>query len=88
MSTEEIKNKEVINICNGDLLGYVYDIEIDMEKGKITGIVVANETGLFSSWKKGKEEYLIKWQDIIKIGEEIILVEFKNSFQNPLYVVE
>ena len=40
LSTEGIKNKEVINISDGRSLGYVGDIEVNLELGKIEGIVL------------------------------------------------
>ena len=30
ISTDKLKNKEVINIADGRSLGFVYDIEVDM----------------------------------------------------------
>jgi YlmC/YmxH family sporulation protein len=40
ISTQELRNKEVINIYDGKSLGFVYDIEINLEKGIIEGIIV------------------------------------------------
>ena len=47
LSTEGIKNKEVINISDGRSLGYAADIEVNLELGKIDGIVIPGERGLF-----------------------------------------
>ena len=40
ISTDKLKNKEVINIGDGKSLGFVYDIEVDLDKGVIDGIVI------------------------------------------------
>ena len=35
ISTDKLKNKEVINISDGRSIGFVYDIEGELEKGII-----------------------------------------------------
>lgn len=81
ISTEDIKNKEVINICDGCSLGYVYDIELNLQDGFIEGIIVPSQRSGFSLLPRGREDYLIRWQDIRTIGEDVILVEVKNLFK-------
>jgi YlmC/YmxH family sporulation protein len=70
----DLKQKEVINISDGFRFGYVCDLEIDTEDGCIKKIIVpapGKVLGLFGS----EQEYHIKWNDIRKIGEDVILVE-------------
>jgi YlmC/YmxH family sporulation protein len=70
----DMKNKEVVNIVDGTRLGYICDVSINWESGKIVQLIVPGPgkvMGLF-----GKDlEYLIPWENIKKIGEDIILVE-------------
>ena len=40
LNTEEIRNKEVINIYDGKSMGFVCDIEINLKEGRIDGIVL------------------------------------------------
>ena len=47
LSTDKLKNKEVINISDGKSLGFVSDIEVNLEKGTIEGIIIPGERGLF-----------------------------------------
>lgn len=75
LSTEGIKNKEVINICDGRSMGYVCDIEINLEEGVIEGIVLPGERGFFHIFGKSEGEFVIKWKDVKTIGEDVILVE-------------
>ncbi len=79
ISTQDIKNKELINIFDGKSLGYVSDIEINLEKGRIEALIVPAQSGFFSLFSR-ENEYIIKWKDIKKIGEDVILVEVKNIF--------
>jgi len=77
----DLQKKEVINITDGKRLGFLYDIEIDLEKGVIGSIIVPGKTKLFSFFGifgKG-EEYIISYDDIKKIGDDIILVEYKEE---------
>ncbi|MBR4020111.1 MAG: PRC-barrel domain-containing protein, partial [Firmicutes bacterium] len=40
LSTDKLKNREVINIRDGRSLGFICDIEVNLEKGTIEGIVI------------------------------------------------
>ena len=40
LNTEEIRNKEVINIYDRKSMGFVCDIEINLKEGRIDGIVL------------------------------------------------
>ncbi len=68
----ELRNKEVINICDGRRLGCVIDVEFSVCDGKILSLIVPGEEkiSLF-----GKCEGIhIPWCKIDKIGDDIILV--------------
>ena len=67
------KQKEVINISDGKRLGYVQDVEADFSTGKITAIIVPGNNKLFAM--STKNDFVIPWDKIIKIGDDIILVE-------------
>lgn len=84
LNTETIKNKEVINICDGKSMGFVCDIEINLREGRIEGIIVPKERGFFGMFGKENEDYVIKWKDVRTIGEDVILVEVPVALeQNP-----
>lgn len=71
-NSEDFRDKEVIS-NDGRRLGFICEIEFDVCDGRITAIIVRAEGGLLGV-KRG-EEILIPWDKIIKIGEDIILVE-------------
>lgn len=73
ISTVELRELEVINLCGGERLGYVCDLEIDLDCGQILSLIVPIECG-FSPFSK-KEEYVIPWNRIECIGEDAILVK-------------
>ena len=65
-SVNELKNKEVINLCDGSRLGYVSDIEIDLDCGSVISLLVPGDARLFSF---GKCELIrVLWCDIERIG--------------------
>ena len=80
ISTQDLKNKEVINIYDGKSLGYVYDIEVNLEKGIIEGIIVPAQKSFFNFFGRGDNDYVIKWKDIKRIGDDVILVDVAGIF--------
>ncbi len=75
LSTDKLKNKEVINTRDGRSLGFIYDIEVNLEKGTIEGIVIPAERGIFRFFGGKEEDYVIKWDRIRTIGDDVVLVD-------------
>lgn len=70
----DFKQKEVISINDGKILGFVVDVQADFENGEINSIIVAQTGKLFSNLL-GKNNITIPWSKIKKIGEDVILVD-------------
>ena len=70
----ELRCKEVINICDGCRLGYVGDVEVRVPDGQVAAIVVYGPCRFFGLFGRG-EEYDIPWENIQRIGDDIILVD-------------
>lgn len=70
----QLRCKQVINVVDGTCLGNVIDIVFNQCTGRICGIIVPGEKGGFWFFKKC-EEIFIPFQQICKIGEDVILVE-------------
>lgn len=88
ISTQDIRNKEVINIYDGKSMGFVDDIEIDLEKGTVEGIVVPVQRRMFQFFGR-EEDHVIRWKDIKRIGDDVVLVDVPtgNSLHMPLDMV-
>ncbi len=71
----ETKLKEVINIANGERLGYIYDFELDLEKGTIVAMIMSGTPKGLSLFSK-PNDIIINWNEIVKIGQDTILVNF------------
>ena len=75
VKASDFRQKEVINIYDGKRLGYVCDVDIDMEKGVLKAIIIPGSgkvLGLFG----GDDDYVIPWERIKTIGDDIILVDY------------
>jgi len=72
-STVDLREREVINLCDGARLGYVCDFEIDCCDGKILALVVPGERGFFGGCKSS--DIIIPWCKIECFGEDAILVK-------------
>lgn len=69
----EFQIKDVVNISDGKKLGNIGDIEINLETGKIETIIIGNTGRLLGFFGK-EEEIIIPWNQIVKIGADVILV--------------
>lgn len=70
----ELREKEVINTCDCKRLGCVVDIILDICNGRIESIIIPGP-GKICGFLGSDSEYIIPFECIKKIGEDIILVE-------------
>ena len=76
MRLSELQTKKIINISDGKHIGTIMDINIK-EDGQIDSLIIESTKGLFSLSKE--EDSVIYWNDITKIGEDVILINNKVS---------
>ena len=69
-----LRCREVINVSDGCRLGYIGDLELNLESGRILALVVPGHGRLFGLLAAA-EEYVIPWSCIRRIGEDIVLVD-------------
>lgn len=74
MRLSELQLKEIINIVDGKRIGVIIDVIVGTD-GKIEKLVLEEKRGR----KFSKEEYEILWHQIIKIGDDIILIDTRNK---------
>ena len=70
MRLSELQNKDIITL-DGKLVGNIIDIVL--EDGKVKYLVVEKSKFLLSMFSS-KDELEIKWEQIKKIGEDVILI--------------
>ena len=69
----ELREKEVVNIADGKKLGRILDIAFT-SNGTIKGLIVPGEKKFFKNIS-GDESIFVPWKNIVKIGEDAILVQ-------------
>ena len=74
MRLSDLQLKEIVNIYNGKRIGVIVDAIVD-EKGFIKTLVLEEKRGR----KFTREEYNVSWSQIVKIGDDIILVDTRNK---------
>ena len=71
----ELKQKEVINLCDGKRLGRVCDVVFTYPEGKVQGIVAPGGKG----FRWGKADLFIDLKSVKKIGIDTVLVEIRSA---------
>lgn len=72
----ELREKEVVNMCDGKRLGRVIDLAMTCS-GHVIGIIVPGDKGLFKNITNNNSIF-IPWQHICKIGDDVILVNLSS----------
>lgn len=76
MRVSELRMLDIINIEDGRRLGPIIDLDLDLDKGFIKGIVIlvtARGKGFFGGSRDS--DIFIPWDKVIKIGVDVILVD-------------
>ena len=76
-SINKLRNKEVINICDGKRLGYINDAIIDVCSGGVAAITVLFDCRTFGFGKC--EDIVIPWGKISCFGKDTVLVNVEPS---------
>ena len=79
MTFSELKCLDVVNICDGKKLGKLVDI-LFTERAMVEAIVVPMPGGLLNFVRGDKEGYVVPWNRIRRIGDDVILVELQPEF--------
>lgn len=72
MRLSELQTKEIINMSTGKRLGLIIDVIVD-NTGLIKSLILEEKKGKRFS----REEYELDWNQIAKIGDDIILAKDK-----------
>ncbi|MBE6944463.1 MAG: YlmC/YmxH family sporulation protein [Ruminococcaceae bacterium] len=76
MRITDLRCKEVINVCDGLRLGFVSDVEVSIPDGQVVALVVPGPCRILGIAGR-KDDYVIPWCCIRRMGEDIILVELE-----------
>ncbi len=79
---DELRNRQVVCMKDGCVLGYVSDIEMDTDSGKLTAIIIYGQPRLLGLLGH-ENDIIIPWSDISVIGKETILVSSEANILIP-----
>ncbi len=80
LKISELRLHDVINVIDGKRLGMIRDIDIDVENGRVKAIILPGSNRMFNFLAKN-EEVVVPWENIVKIGVDVILVELASINQ-------
>ena len=74
MTLSDIEEKDVINVVTGERIGFVSSLRIDTNSGQIIAITVQPSMKFVSFFSKDEASVVVPWNQILKIGEDVIIV--------------
>ncbi len=78
MRLSELKIKEVIGVNSGNRFGYVGDVELEPESGRVLGLIIPGRLRLFGLL--GRERpVVIPWHTIRRFGEDTVLIDLEQT---------
>lgn len=70
----DLRNKDVVNALDGKKLGFIKDVELNLNDGRIMALVLPANKSFISLFAK-ENDIIINWSQIVKIGMDVIIVE-------------
>lgn len=74
MTLSELREKDVVNVPDGRVLGKVIDLEFCARDGCVEAIIVPGPFSVSQLIKGERNGLVIPWNLIQKIGDDVILV--------------
>ena len=68
-----LSEKQVVNLCDGRILGHIIDFKLNVCSGCLNAIILPGETGFFGF--KKCTDIVIPWEKICRIGADAIIVD-------------
>ena len=72
MLLSELQAKKIVSVVSGKNLGSIMDVDVG-DDGKIKSLLIEQAKVMFSLNRESNSQ--IYWEDITKIGEDVILVK-------------
>ena len=79
MRIADLRYKEIINVNTGHRLGFVCDVDMDINTGRICALVVPGPARFFGLFGR-EEDYVLPFDCISKIGTDIILIDVHGDY--------
>lgn len=82
----DLRTREVVNVQDGKKLGVIKDLDLDVERGRINALVLPGPNRFINIFTR-KEDIVVPWERIVKIGRDVILVEV-NAYTDLRHINE
>lgn len=69
----ELRNKQIVSIRNGTVIGYLSDLDIDTASGNVKNLVIYGKQRMLGLLGR-ENDIVIPWENAEVIGKETILV--------------
>jgi len=73
----DLRQKKVIDVDTAEQIGYIRDMDIDFDSGKILSVSIPKNG--FSGLLRDFKGITVSWDEVVAIGNEYILVKFKKN---------
>lgn len=80
MNLSDLQNKEVIDIASGKRMGSIIDVIITLN-GTVSKLVLEDRKITRKLFSPTKEDVYLDWRQIVKIGDDIILIDGKDNLE-------
>ena len=74
----ELREKEVVNVCDGERLGNICDVDFEERTGRICSLIIPGPCKVFGIIGRDSE-YIIPYECVKRIGADVVLVEVEAS---------
>mgnify|MGYP000660477056 CR=1 FL=1 len=83
MRLAELTGKEIVNLADGARLGMVgeSDLVIDAQTGRVLSIILPRRGNFLSFWVE-RQQLVIPWEAVRRIGKEVIIVDIDQANLN------
>jgi YlmC/YmxH family sporulation protein len=82
MRISELRLLDIVNIKDGRRLGPIKDLDLDLERGVVKGIVVPGASRSWGFFGGGRtEDVMVPWDRVKKIGVDVILVDAQDLIE-------
>lgn len=78
VSFEELCKKEVIDISTGERLGFIDDVELDLERSAARSLVIYGGMRILGLFGR-EEDIVISCDEIRVVGSDVVLVELSKN---------
>lgn len=79
MTFSDLRCRDVVNMCDGRKLGKPIDLVLT-ERAQVEALVVPAPGSFMNFVRADREGYVIPWNRIRRIGDDVILVELESDF--------